>query len=644
MCGIAGAFSFAGPPVDVDRLVDMRDVMRHRGPDGVGLWVSDDRRVALAHRRLSIIDLSTVANQPMSNEDGSLQIVFNGEIYNHAEIRAELERLGGHTWKTDHSDTEVILHAYETWGIECVQRFRGMFAIGLWDARAQQLWLVRDRIGIKPLYYTEVSGRLLFASEIKALLLDPEVKRRVNPEALYHYLSFLTAPAPQTLFEGIYKLPPATRLRVDRNGARYQERYWDVWDHTSPLTGVSEDEIARRVLDELRTAVRYRKVSDVPVGIFLSGGIDSSTNTALFSDGTGAVKTFSIGYEKEYASYQSELGYAQQMADIAGAEHHVKRLSQDDLLSFVPDMVYHQDEPIGDVVCVPLYYVSRLARDNGVVVCQVGEGSDELFCGYPSWQVHLRAAALNRWPVPTAFKRAGMAALAVAGRDEGYPYECLRRAVSGGPLFFGGAEGLTHVEKHRVLGAGLRQHFEGYSSAEALRPYRERFLEKAWEPSDLHWMSYLDLNLRLPELLLMRVDKMTMATSLEGRVPFLDHHFVQLALSIPTEVKLRNGELKHILKKAVRGVIPDSLIDRKKQGFGVPLQDWLMDRLGQHIATTLERFARETDLLDPAVVREYARAAKGSKVWQLYNLALWHERFIQNAPGASAGTSLRPAV
>jgi asparagine synthase (glutamine-hydrolysing) len=196
-----------------------------------------------------------------------------------------------------------------------------------------------------------------------------------------------------------------------------------------------------------------------------------------------------------------------------------------------------------------------------------------------------------------------------------------------------------------VLGAGLRKRFEGYSSAAALRPYRERFLERAWEPSDLHWMSYLDLNLRLPELLLMRVDKMTMATSLEGRVPFLDHHFVQLALSIPTEVKLRNGELKHILKKAVRGVIPDSLIDRKKQGFGVPLQDWLMDRLGQHIATTLERFARETDLLDPAVVREYAKAATGSKVWQLYNLALWHERFIQGSlSGVSAGTSLRPAV
>jgi len=617
----------------------MRDRMAHRGPDGVGIWVSPDRRVGLAHRRLSIIDLSSAASQPMANEDGSIQVVFNGEIYNHAEIRRELEALGGHTWITDHSDTEMILHAYETWGIDCIHRFRGMFAIGLWDNRTGNLWLVRDRIGIKPIYFTESAGRLLFASEIKALLADPAVPRRVNSEALYHYLSFLTAPAPQTLFEGIWKLSPGTRLRIDRQGRRFEERYWDAWDGVQPLTNVSEQEIAERILDELRISVKYRKVSDVPVGIFLSGGIDSSTNTALFSDGTGPVKTFSIGYEKEYASYASELPHAERMAALVGAEHHVRRLSLDDLLSFVPDMVYHQDEPIGDVVCVPLYYVSKLARDNGVTVCQVGEGSDELFCGYPSWQMHLKAARLNALPVPALAKRGVMAALAAAGRDEGYEYECLRRAVTGGPLFFGGAEGLTHVEKHRLLSPSLRKQFDGYSSAEALRPYQQRFAERAWEQTPLHWMTYLDLNLRLPELLLMRVDKMTMATSLEGRVPFLDHKFVQLALSIPTSVKLKNGELKHILKRAVRGVIPDDVIDRKKQGFGVPMQEWLLDRLGTQIAETLERFCAETDLLDPGQVRQYVSAAKGSKVWQLYNLALWHEQFI-----AGSASSARAAA
>jgi asparagine synthase (glutamine-hydrolysing) len=629
MCGIAGALSLDGSPVPAALLNDMRDIMSHRGPDGAGSWISPDRRIALAHRRLSIIDLSAAADQPMSNDDGSIWIVFNGEIYNHAELRAELERTASYRWKTDHSDTEMIIHAYEHWGIDCIQRFRGMFAIALWDGRARRLWLVRDRIGIKPIYYVRTPRRLMFASEIKALLLDPDVPRRVNQEALYHYLSFLTSPAPQTLFAGIYKVPPATRMAIDADGSVTEQRYWDPWDAATPLVNASEEEIAERVLSELRTSVKYRKVSDVPVGVFLSGGIDSSTNTALFSDGTGPVKTFTIGYDTEYPSYASEVDYARQMAELVGAEHYVRRLSLDDLISFVPDMVYHQDEPIGDVVCVPLYYISKLAREQGVTVCQVGEGADELFCGYPSWKAHLRVARLNELPVPRFAKRALLAGLDIAGYSEGYPYECLRRAVSGSPLFFGGAEGLTHVEKHRLLGPDLRARFEGYSSAEALRPIHARFLEKSWEPSAFHWMTYLDLNLRLPELLLMRVDKMTMATALEGRVPFLDHKFVELALSIPTAVKLKNGELKHVLKRAVRGVIPDYLIDRPKQGFGVPMQEWFMSGLADRIKSEVTRFSERTGLLDPREVRRYVDAGKGSKVWQLYNLALWYDRFIE---------------
>lgn len=632
MCGIAGIMSFNAGPVDPGILIAMRDAMVHRGPDGAGAWISPDRRVGLGHRRLSIIDLSEAAAQPMANEDGSLQIVFNGEIYNHAEIRAELEARGTYRWRTDHSDTEVILHAYEEWGVDCVHRFRGMFAIALWDGRGRRLWLIRDRIGIKPIYYTIASGQLLFASEIKALLVHPDVSRRVNLDAFYHYLSFLTAPAPLTLFDGIFKIPPATRILVTADGTMREERYWEVWDHVQPLVGVSDTEIAERILSELRVAVKYRKVSDVPTGVFLSGGIDSSTNTALFSDGGGPVRTFSIGYDGEYAGYRSELGYAARMAKLVGAEHHVRKLNIDDLLDFVPSMVYHQDEPIGDVVCVPLYYVSKLARDNGVIVCQVGEGADELFCGYPMWRTHLRAAAWNALPVPLFAKRAAMTPFALTGRKDSYPYEYLRRAVSKEPLFWGGAEGLTHVEKLQLLAPPVRQRYRDRSSAEVLRPFEQRFRERAWDQSPLHWMTYLDLNLRLPELLLMRVDKMTMATSLEGRVPFLDHKFVELALSIPASVKTRNGDLKYILKRAVRGVIPDDLIDRKKQGFGVPLQDWLLGRLGDQIRKQLTKFCRQVDLLDAAEVGRFVTAAKGSKVWQLYNLALWYDRFIENKP------------
>jgi len=374
--------------------------------------------------------LSTTANQPMCNEDGTVWIVFNGEIYNHVEIRRELERTGRHRWKTDHSDTEVILHAFEEWGIECLHRFRGMFAIALWDSRCNELWLVRDRMGIKPLYYSVHHGRLVFASEIKALLRDSDQRRSVNEQGLYHYLSFLTVPAPETLFEGIHKLPSGCLLRVDANGRIEERRWYEVWDHVTPLEGVGEGELCERILSELRTAVQLRKVSDVPVGVFLSGGIDSSTNVALFSEGEAAeVKTFSIGYQGEYESYKNELEYARQVADRFGAEYHERLLSVDDLLSFLPAMIKLQDEPIGDPVCVPVYYVSKLARDNGVIVCQVGEGADELFLGYPTWKLKHRLQRTANLPVPTHVKRAGLAALRLAGKGASHPYEALRRDV-----------------------------------------------------------------------------------------------------------------------------------------------------------------------------------------------------------------------
>lgn len=288
MCGIVGVLSFSNSfQVSEPYLTRMRDEMSHRGPDGAGNFISGDRRLGLGHRRLAIIDLSAKADQPMTNEDGTLWVVFNGEIYNHAEIRAELERRGGHRWRTDHSDTEVILHAFEQWGIDCVQRFRGMFAIALWDAKKRQLWLIRDRIGVKPLYYSIHHGRITFASEIKALLADEEQDRSLNEEALYYYLSFNATPAPHTLFSGIQKVAPSTWLRISEDGHVQASRYWDVWDHTQPLTNVSEAEIAEQIISELRTCVKLRKISDVPVGVFLSGGIDSSTNAALFSEGDG---------------------------------------------------------------------------------------------------------------------------------------------------------------------------------------------------------------------------------------------------------------------------------------------------------------------------------------------------------------------
>lgn len=632
MCGIVGTLVFGDNRFSVteDYIARMRDVMSHRGPDGAGLWISPDHKVGLGHRRLSIIDLSEAANQPMTNEDGRLWIVFNGEIYNHAAIRTELEHIGGHQWTTDHSDTEVILHAFEEWGIECIHRFRGMFAFALWDANRRELWLVRDRIGIKPLYYSIHNGRITFGSEIKALLEDPDQPRTVNEEAFYHYLSFLTTPAPQTLFAGIEKLPGGTWLRVSADGRIDEHRYWDVLDNTVSFEGASEEEIATCLLEELRTAVHLRKVSDVPVGIFLSGGIDSSTNAALFSEGeTGQIKTFTIGYQGEYDSYPNETRFARLMADRVGAEHHELLLTVDDLIDFLPQMIHLQDEPIADPVCVPVYYVSKLARDNGVIVCQVGEGSDELFWGYPGWKQLLRLQELDSLPVPNSLKRLGLKAIELLGKSSSFYYEFLRRGGSDQPVFWGGAEAFPEVTKRRLLSPRLREQFRGLTSWEALHPIWQRFQSRAKDPSALQWMSYVDLNYRLPELLLMRVDKMSMGVSLEARVPFLDHKFVELAMSIPQSLKTKNGELKYLLKKTVRGLIPDEIIDRPKQGFGVPVHEWFFGRLGDWMRRELDEFCHETDFLDKKAVMGLFEQQQAAQIWYLMNFALWWKEYVQ---------------
>jgi asparagine synthase (glutamine-hydrolysing) len=634
MCGIVGALSFMGSDYRITDpyITKMRDTMVHRGPDSGDTWISEDGRAGLGHRRLSIIDLSQCANQPMCNEDGSVVIVFNGEIYNHAEIRAELEALGGHVWKTDHSDTEMIIHAFEQWGIDCIHRFRGMFAIGLWDGRTRELWLIRDRIGIKPIYYSIHDGRIVFASEIKALLEDPDQKRAVDEEAFFHYLSFLTTPAPMTLFEGIRKVPNATWMCIRENGAIEERRYWDAAADAEDLAGADEDQIARRLLDELRTAVEYRKVADVPVGVFLSGGIDSSTNAALFSKGEGhPIKTFSIGYEGEYESYKNELDCARLVANQVGADHHELLLTPKHLMDFLPQMVWLQDEPIADPVCVPVYYVSKLARDNGVAVCQVGEGADELFYGYPWWKTRLDLQKWDNLPVPRFLKKVGVRLAKSLHKDRSLYFEYLRRGANGEAIFWGGAEAFTDVEKHALLSSRLKERFAGSTSWEAIRPIHDRYLRMAKKPSLYGWMAYIDLNMRLPELLLMRVDKMSMGVSLEGRVPFLDHKFVQFAMGISDSIKISRGTFKYILKKAVRGVIPDQIIDRPKQGFGVPVHEWMFEELGDRAREELSAFCEETDYLDKDEVLRLLDADAGSQVWYLLNFALWWKQFVRES-------------
>jgi asparagine synthase (glutamine-hydrolysing) len=633
MCGVVGSVDFGGGLGEDERalVVAMRDTMVTRGPDGAGLWASPDGRAIFGHRRLSIIDLSESASQPMTTEDGRFCLVFNGEIYNHQELRAELVAEGVTTWRTGHSDTEVILRGFERYGIDFVERLRGMFAFAMWDGRERELWLVRDRIGIKPLYYHESGSRVRFASEIKAILKDPRVPRRLDEVSLVNYLTFLVAPAPATMFEGIEKVPAGTYVRLRENGRKTSVRYWDPLTTTMSQASVSYPDLVQRAAWLVKDAVRAKSVSDVPVGVFLSGGVDSSTNAALFAKqgGRDSVLTFSIEYDRDYPGCTSEVQYAKQVARHVGAENYVRTLTERDFLDFVPRMIDLQDEPIGDPVAAPVFFVSELARKHGVIVCHVGEGSDELFFGYPVWKKKLQlqsaltgAEGLGGGLVRAAARVGGWTA---RHRPQG---EALRRFGIGLPLFWGGADGFTESDKEQLLGPAIRK-ARADASREAIRPLYQEFRRSPARDDAGLWMSYLDLKIRLPELLLMRVDKMSMATSIEARVPFLDHPLVEWAMGVPTPVRLHGGKLKAILKDAMRGELPDDILDRKKQGFGVPVHDWSTGRFGAVTASTLTSFAERTGLLDRRAVRSFIARGHGSQLWYLLNLALWHEHWIE---------------
>jgi asparagine synthase (glutamine-hydrolysing) len=630
MCGIVGAVRLlGGEPPSPDLVAGMRDAMAHRGPDGAGLWADPNRDAVLGHRRLSIIDLSDAASQPMASPDGRYVLTFNGEIYNHAELRRQLCALSVNDWRTDHSDTEVLLYAFRQWGPAALQRLRGMFALAIWDTVERRLFLARDRAGIKPLYFSKRDSRFSFASEIKALLVDPRQPRRLDETSLFHYLSFLTTPAPATMFAGIQKLEAGVAMTVYGDGSVMQKRYWDPLA-VSSRTDVAFDLAAEELLECLRDSVAAHAVSDVPVGVFLSGGVDSSTNAALFSQvARQKVRSFSVGYAGEQNSWPNELEWAHLAARAVGAEQRDIVLTVDDLFAFLPRMAELQDEPVADPVAVPTYYLSKLARDSGVAVCQVGEGSDELFWGYPAWRPYLDLERANALPLPGLARGLLTFARASAVGDRATRDEVLRRRNAGQPVFWSGAEGFTDAEKRRLLSPRLRRQFEGRTSWEAIAPIWHRYQEHAQRRTSLGWMSYVDLNLRLPELLLMRVDKMTMGASLEARVPYLDHRLINLALSLPQRVVAAEGMSKPLLRKAVRGVVPDAIVDRPKQGFWLPLMDWFNQGLRERMRDALDRFCAESDLLDADGVHEVLNRGRELRCWCLFNLALWHQAYMQ---------------
>src|SRR5919106_3006640 len=537
MCGICGVWEYGANEGSIERalIARMRDQMMHRGPDDSGDLVFDERRGGFGFRRLSIIDLSEAGHQPMHGCDERTWLVFNGEIYNHATLRADLETRG-HKYAS-RTDSETILHAYEERGLDFIHDIEGDYAIAIWDAAREQLVLVRDRIGVKPLYFYHKEGRFIFASEIKAILQHPAVTPDIDEQSLYHYLTFLTTPAPTTLFRDIQKLSAGHVLTLKRDGALKIQQYWDA---LPPKHTPARDESEHRteILRLLRDSIRKRMMSDVPFGVFLSGGVDSSANVALMSEQLSRpVETFTVGFTD--AEYLNELEQARRIAKQFGTNHHEVIISEKEMREFLPRMVFHQDEPIADPVCVPLFYVSKLARDSGTIVVQVGEGSDEIFSGYDNYVRHLRIYE-NFWRhaegLPLVFRRALSSlwrpALEATGRKRA-AIELIRRLGADEPLFWGGAVVYDETFKPRVLSQQMRDRMNGLSSLHVIEPYLKNIEQERPNADFLARMTYLELKLRLPELLLMRVDKITMATSVEARVPFLDHHLVEYALALP---------------------------------------------------------------------------------------------------------------
>jgi asparagine synthase (glutamine-hydrolysing) len=640
MCGICGVWEYGANEGSIDSslIVRMRDQMTHRGPDDSGDFVFDERRGGFGFRRLSIIDLSTAGHQPMHGCDERTWLVFNGEIYNHATLRADLEARG-HKYAS-RTDSETILHAYEERGLDFIHDIEGDYAIAIWDAAKQQLVLVRDRIGVKPLYFYHKDGRFIFASEIKAILQHPAVTPDIDEQSLYHYLTFLTTPAPTTLFRDIQKLPAGHVLTLKRDGTLNIQQYWDALPPSQPQVR-DESEHRAEILRLLRDSIRKRMMSDVPFGVFLSGGVDSSANVALMSElMSRPVETFTVGFSD--AEYLNELESARRIAKQFGTNHHEVIISENEMQEFLPRLVFHQDEPIADPVCVPLFYVSQLARDSGTIVVQVGEGSDEIFSGYDNYVRHLRIYE-NFWRhaegLPRVFRRAlsslSRPALEATGRKRA-AIELIRRLGADEPLFWGGAVVYDETFKPRVLSESLRKRMNGLSSLRVVEPYLQRIEQERPDSDFLARMTYLELKLRLPELLLMRVDKITMATSVEARVPFLDHHLVEYALGLPRSLKVEGTTGKHILKRALEGVLPNDLLYEPKRGFGAPVREWFRGRdlRGLFDARLMNSRLRKRDLLDYGFVGRMLDEHREQKndwgfhLWALLNLSLWYEQWI----------------
>ena len=627
MCGILGILS--SNPQHFTYANEQLKCIIHRGPDEQGVWSSTP--VLLGNCRLSIIDLAG-GSQPMFNEDKSCCIVYNGEVYNFQDLRSQLQSKG-HTFRTE-SDTEVVLHAYEEWGTECLKRFNGMFAFGIWDGRKGELFVARDRIGEKPLYYYWDGNRLIFASEIKAIVADPSVPRTINPRGLVNFLKYGHAVAPDTMYRNIHKLLPGNYLLA--KGAKIRtEEYWDVGDEPQVADDVTltESEYSSRICSLLEDSVRRRMVADVPVGAFLSGGIDSSAIVALMKrHATGRVKTFSLGFG--IGGPYNELSDARAVATYLDTEHYELQADHLDMVSLLQKLVYQYDEPFGDAANFPVYLLSEFARKE-VKVVLAGEGGDELFGGYRRYvadQVAQRYQALPRFFIEGVLPRAaGMLPR----------FRRLKRISTTLPIhdpalrYSAWLEVFTREMQGMLLSQTWSKEIADYDSSWQYSHYYHKKMNRGSDLDHLNRLMYVDLKTWLPDTFMEKVDKATMAFGLEGRLPFLDHRLVELAFQIPSKLKIRGRTTKRILKQAVGHLLPMQVLTKPKHGFAVPTDPWFRGELKEFVFETLldERSKRRGYFNHAYIEKLYNLHRSGKEVydnalWLLLNFELWHRTFI----------------
>lgn len=625
MCGIVGIVRSDNGTVDHALVSRMCAAIRHRGPDEDGFYLKE--KVGLGMRRLSIIDLAG-GQQPIHNQDKSAWIVFNGEIYNYRELREKLEKLG-HTFYTN-SDTEAIVHAYDQYGADCPKHLRGMFAFAIWDERTQELFLARDRVGKKPILYAQLNGQLVFGSEFSALLLHPDISRDIDTEAIHHYLSFMCVPAPMTAYKAIRKLEPGHSLRWKKGEIRI-EQYWQP--DFSKKVDIDEEEAGEQAIKILREAVKVRLMSEVPLGAFLSGGIDSSAVVALMSEESSEpVKTFSIGFEEQDFS---ELHHARRVAEHVGADHH-EFIVRPDAMEILPTLVEHYGEPYADSSAIPTYYVARETRQH-VTVALNGDGGDESFAGYERYAAMRLAERYHRIP---ALLREGVFQQAI----QLIPSSETKRGRARDVKRFIQAASLPKVERYlRWVSVFNAEAKNDLYSDNFTRETKNVAVSKMLAP----WFAHAngsgiidaallaDIMTYLPNDLLVKVDIATMAVSLEARSPFLDHHVIEFAASLPEKFKLRGLTTKYLLKRVLKKLLPAENLDRKKMGFGVPIGHWFRGEMKPFLhETVLSERALKRDLFKPEAVRQMVELhTRGERdyahqLWTLMMLELWFQRFI----------------